>query len=212
MRGLLICGLGAQPKEEFSLETLEALERCAAVYSDLGPGEDFRWLSRLLPKLKSLTDPAAVVARARKELVGAAVWGHPRASSGVGGQLAALCARGKIDYRLLASVSPLGNALSQALGFAVRNWGHLGLDCQELGHCLSGASRVLPAVSTVIYCAGARPGAWSLLHAALRGGYPPDHKVWFLGGEGRAAVQFGFSELARWDGGAGSLILPARVR
>src|SRR5438034_6691415 len=77
---VLVCGLGVHPPDDATLETLQALEGCGTVFSDLADRRHFEWLKGLFPRLKPVKSPAAIL-RAAGRGAGLAVWGHPQYTS-----------------------------------------------------------------------------------------------------------------------------------
>ena len=203
---LLLCGLGARPRLDLSLETLDLLERSAAVFTDLSAGADFDWLKRLVPSLRPLRSDAEALRSARRGEAAAALRGHPMTSPAAA-RLSRRCRAAGVPFRSLAAVSPLGGALARAVAFAVRNWGHLGFDCRSLEDCASGKGRLSPAVSTVVYSTAPRPD-WTPLSALARGSYSSRHPAWLVGGEG--AERSSVAELGRVRAGVDAVILPAK--
>lgn len=179
MSGLVkICGLGAHPPEETTLETLQELEDCRVVFSDLADARVFAWLKGYCRRLRRPRDAAEVAAQAaRGGSVGLAVWGHPNFSSRLARRLQRECQARGVAFKVFGAISPVGSAFARSGSFLGGDYGYQGLQAYELETFLDRPEALNPGLPAVLYAEFAPPSRWEEAVSRLRGRFPPDHPV-----------------------------------
>jgi hypothetical protein len=174
-----ICGLGTRVLEETTLEALIALGECRRVFCSLEDPRALRWLRARGVKAEKPRTAAAVAAAARKEdgPVGVAVWGHPQFTSRFARELELLLKREGLDYRVYASVSPIGAAFARSVSFLGGDYGHQGMQCYDLESLLSQPPALTTRLPLIVFSEKSSAARWSDLFALLRGSYAPGHEA-----------------------------------
>ena len=205
-----ICGLGTRPPEETTIETLQALEGCSVVYSDVADEVVFKWLKGYCRKLSRPKSAAEVVAAARKGgLVGLAVWGHPQFSSLLARRVQNEARKAGVTFTVAGAISPIGSAFARSVSFLGGDYGYQGIQGYELGALLAGPNLLTTELPLVVYAEMAPAAEWDRLHALLKSSYPATHEVIVYPGAGleRRACVGALSEGR--DEGAIILVPPA---
>lgn len=173
-----ICGLGTRPPEETTLETLQALEGCRAVYSDVADEAVFAWLKGYCRKLARPKSAAEVVAAARKDgPVGLAVWGHPQFTSLLARRVQNEARKAGVPFTVAGAISPIGSAFARSVSFLGGDYGYQGLQCYDLDTCLGDPEAVTDRLPLIVASEKAAPARWSKLFELLRARYPAAHEV-----------------------------------
>lgn len=155
-----LCGLGTNPPHETSLETLQALNACRVVFSDVADRATLSWLKGWCRSLRRPSGAAEIVSLARREAgpVGLAVWGHPLLTSALTRQTLKRATAAKVPVRSFAAVSPLSSALARQEDFFGDDFGLGGLNAYAADSLLRGKFRPAPAIPLVVFAEpGARP-------------------------------------------------------
>lgn len=175
---VLLCGLGVRPAQDCSLETLEALGRCARVYTDIQDEEDLRWLEALGLALAPAARAQEIVRAARRgDRVAVAAWGHPCYTSRLSQEVRRLCGEMRVDCRMLPANSPIGSVLARAARFLGGEEGCQGIQAFCLEEVLSGRGRVNGGLPLVVFSQSAPAQSWRELSRRLGAFYPADHPV-----------------------------------
>lgn len=184
---LLLCGLGAHPPEETTLETLLALERSPVVYCDVLQPSLLRWLKpycRRLVRLegKDVRAQAARVLRETQESAACvAVWGHPTISSPLCLELLRSCRSLRRPVKVLGAVSPVGSAFARSVSFLGGYYGFQGIQAMSL-EAFEGKASVKTVLPLVVYSSAPDTGGgWVRVLDRLRGLYPENHSAWVFG-------------------------------
>lgn len=176
--GVLICGLGVRPEEDTSVETLEALETCRVVYSDLADDDHFDWLRRHFPTLRRTENASKIVDAARvRPNVGLAVWGHPRYTSRLARRVETHCRRYKVALSFMPASSPITSALARSKAFLGGDEGYGGIQAYDLDALIARPAMLLARLPIVIYAERGPRKRWALLAELLLKRYPADHPV-----------------------------------
>lgn len=211
---LHLCGLGAHPPEETTLETLLALERSPVVYCDVLQPSLLRWLKpycrRLVPlEGKDVRAEAARVLRESQESAACvAVWGHPMISSPLCLELLRCCRSLRRPVKVLGAVSPIGSAFARSNSFLGGYYGFQGIQAMSL-EAIEGKASVKTALPLVVYASSPDTGGgWGRVLTRLRGLYPQDHAARVFGtGSGRAAGKMGTLREIAGKGELGRVVL-----
>lgn len=201
---IVICGLGMRPELDATLETLEALASCQIVFA-VGPRRSMEpLLRRLGTPVRYGADPAEIAEAARRRKVGVAYVGHAVTTSSDAARLIALCGRLGLPYRVLASVSPIGSALSRAVAFmGGGRFGWLGVQAVPLEQFSAGrAPRAAGALPLVVFSQDGTAD-WKDLSRLLSPLYPPGHRVRLFPAEGPELE----TPLAGLEGSADAVVL-----
>lgn len=173
-----ICGLGTRPPEETTLETLQALEGCRVVFSDVADEGVFDWLKGYCRKLSRPKSAAEIVAAARKEgPVGLAVWGHPQFSSLLARRVQNEARKAGVPFTVAGAISPIGSAFARSVSFLGGDYGYQGIQGYELGTLLAKPGAMTTELPLVVYAEAAAAGDWSRFHDLLKSSYPAAHEV-----------------------------------
>ncbi len=166
---ILVVGAGVDPVRDLTLETLEALSACSAVFVSVKNRGHFEWLKRLLPEARPAASPGEVAAAALKGRVAVVTWSHPRFSCRFTAALTALARARNIPVKMLPCVSPIGKTISE---FAVLMGGHKygtdGMEALELQTLLDRPDRDWVKLPTVIYAETAAPAHWEEAFRVVR--------------------------------------------
>lgn len=180
-----ICGLGTRPPEETTLETLQALEGCRVVYSDVADEAVFSWLKGYCLKLARPKSAAEVVAAARKGgPVGLAVWGHPQFSSLLARRVQNEARKAGVPFSVAGAISPIGSAFARSVSFLGGDYGYQGIQGYELAALLTEPDLLTTALPLVVYAEKAPAAEWQRLFALLGRAYPARHEVIAYPGSG----------------------------
>lgn len=221
MKGRIhLIGLGLEPRDHASVESLVALGDCARVYvrglepSDLAALRPFcrRGALKVLPERgdeKAWARRLAAEAAAGRELA-LCTLGHPFYAGELGAAVAAACAAKGVAWTPYGAVSPMGVALSTAgvtLGTSI--WG-----LQSFEHRAFVARRPTPnrAWPTVIYfLSGPDAASVRACAARLRGFFPDATPLRWCSGPlaGRPETLAGLARRAARVGRRWVLYLPA---
>lgn len=205
-----LCGLGAHPPEETTLETLDVLESARTSFCRIADAGVFRWIKRFVPALRKPASARQVVDAARAGDVALAVWGHPQFTGGLAAEVLGLCRRRAVPCVVHGAISPAGSAFARSVSFLGGDYGWQGLQAYELETLLADSSTVAPTLPLVVYAEDAAAARWGELAGALSA-WPPgaQARVWPVGG--RAEFSRPLSRLGEERlGGAVVLLSPAR--
>lgn len=207
--GLRVFGLGLRPSEDVTLEALQALEACAAVYHDLEDPAQRAWLERALPGAKPAPAAAALAREAKTRAVGLAVWGHPQHASETARLALAAARAAKVPAASWCANSPAARAIAKSATFIGRDEGYGGavsVPAAALGREGRAARRELPLI---VYDQRGAAATWEAAARALAPLYPEGHEARVFpceGEERRVKVR----ELGALRGGAAVMILPLK--
>ena len=180
--GIVICGLGAVPSEEATLEALAALGGCDEVFTILDAGSH-RWLRGLLGKGETFSGPAGLLAAARRGRAGLAVWGHARTTSAQAEEVERLCAAEGVACSVLSSVSPLSSAAARAVCLLGWEKGtEKGLQAYDLEAYLKADVRA--SFPLVVFSETAQTADLKALAGALLKRYPKRHPILLFSASG----------------------------
>lgn len=191
---LYILGLGVEPLEHATIETLQALGRCDVIWTQGLTLPEQRFLRRFAPKGKWRVLPAReagerwadLLARDLKagRVVAWATRGHPFYWNAVAARLVAAAKQLKISWQTYGAVSPMGLALADmgvALGDEV-----LGLQSFDIAALNDKGIVVNPEWPLVLYSyASLSPQGFSAALRLLLRRYPASHPVEWRRGAGR---------------------------
>lgn len=214
---VMIVGLGAVPRLEATVESLQALGSCPTVFADFADRGMADWLARYCQALRKPEGEAAVLQAARAgERVGLAVWGHPEYSSRLARKVFRQCRKENIPCEVLGAVSPIASALARSLTFLGgiregRRFGHLGMQAYDLETALADPSSIVTRLPLVVYAEDAAAPRWRELARRLASRYPGSHPVRVFGLGGEAERTLPLKGLAAAGLGAGLvLVLPLK--
>jgi hypothetical protein len=173
-----LCGLGARPPEETTLETLQVLGGCRAVFTDVADPEVFAWLKGHCRRLARAASAAEVLREARKGgEVGLAVWGHPQFSSALARSVLAAAREAGLPVAVAGAVSPVGSVFARSVSFLGGDYGYQGIQGYELGALLEQPDLLALDLPLVVYAEDAAAADWARFHELLRSRYPAAHAV-----------------------------------
>lgn len=178
-----LCGLGANPPEETTLEALRVLEQCAVVFTDVPEASLRRWLKPYCAKLVVLDPKEPVAAQARRVLAAVkpgheaalAVWGHPLFSSPLSAELLRQAGRAGIAAGFPGAVSPVGSAFARAGAFFGGEYGYPGVQAYEAAAAVREAAALETALPLVAYSSSGDGASWAALAARLAKLFPAGH-------------------------------------
>lgn len=176
--GIDVVGLGADPSQDATLETLNVLESCPVVYTDLVDPVLFKWLSRYCPNPRRPAGAREVVDRARKARVCLAVWGHPQYTSELALEVQRLCRKEKVSCRVLGANSPIGSFLAQSLTFLGGEEGCKGIQAYEIKAFLSDVSVLTTSLPLVLFSQAGLRSDWGKVAHFLLKKYPANHRTY----------------------------------
>lgn len=180
-----ICGLGTRPPEETTLETLQALEGCSVVYSDVADEAVFSWLKGYCRRLSRPKSASEVVAAAGKGgPVGLAVWGHPQFSSLLARRVQNEARKAGVPFTVAGAISPIGSAFARSVSFLGGDYGYQGIQGYGLEALLEKPSLLTTRLPLVVYAEKAPAADWKRLFALLSRSYPAQHEVVVYPGAG----------------------------
>jgi len=210
---LRLCGLGARPARETTVETLQALGECDVVYADALEPAVFSWLKKFCRVLEPAPAAAAIVAAARRRLVGVAVWGPAAGSLGLAERVRRGASAAGVACRVYAAISPMGSVFVRSRSFLKCEGcgfdeGWFGAQTYDLETLLSHSPVFSPGLPIIVFARRASTGAWAALRRRLAPLFPARHRVFFdpLGpGEGGMRT---LGSLRRLPGRGGVLLVP----
>jgi hypothetical protein len=192
-----ICGLGTRPPEETTLETLQALEGCRAVYCDVSDEAVFSWLKGYCRKLSRPKSAAEVVSAAGKGgPIGLAVWGHPQFSSLLARRVQNEARKAGVPFTVAGAISPIGSAFARSVSFLGGDYGYQGIQGYELDALLTKPSLLSTELPLVVYAERAPASEWKRLFALLAAAYPAAHEVIVYPGSGAPERRVAVGRLA----------------
>jgi hypothetical protein len=164
---LQLCGLGAHPPGETTLEVLQALESSDRVVFEPDDPELKRWLKRWCPKLidssslgETTGEQADAVLKDLRGVVSVAVWGHPLLSSELGLELARRARGSRVELRIPGAVSPIGSAFAKASAFFGGDYGYRGIQACSLEEALGDGLELDGGLPIVVFGSATRPDDW----------------------------------------------------
>jgi hypothetical protein len=176
---LKICGLGAHPPGETSLEVLGALRGCDKVYLDVDDRALEDWLRPWCRRLRPASSLGETLERRVKALldgidgtVGVAVWGHPLLTSPLGIELVRKARPLGIRVEIPGAISPIGSAFAKAAAFFGGDYGHHGIQACSIDVLLGGSLPLDPDLPLIVFGESPEQGAWSRLGGRLSTLYP----------------------------------------
>ncbi|HEX4046314.1 MAG TPA: SAM-dependent methyltransferase [Elusimicrobiota bacterium] len=206
-----ICGLGTRPPDETTLETLQALEGCRVVFSDVADESVFAWLGGYCRRLSRPKSAADVVAAAHKGgPVGLAVWGHPQFSSLLARRVQNEARAAGVPFTVAGAISPIGSAFARSVSFLGGDYGYQGIQGYELSALLAAPGAMTTELPLVVYAEAAAARDWSRLHALLKSSYPAAHELIVYPASGGPERRLAVGSLGEGrDEGAVILVPPA---
>jgi hypothetical protein len=175
---LLICGLGPNPREDATFETLCALSKRRQVYAELENPEHFAWLKENFPGLKRAPSAAKLAAEAKaRGNVALAVWGHAQASTAAA-EAARACRKAGASAATLAANSPAGAAVARSLTFVGGTEGELGIHSYRLDEILKHPELLRERFPLVVFAERGVKEDWARLGRALAARYGEEHRIW----------------------------------
>lgn len=210
--GVRLCGLGVYPPEDVTLETLQVLDSCDVVFTDLIEDGMLEWLRGYFPGMRRTADAAEVVAAAcSRASVGLAVWGHPQYTSTLARGVRRLCLKRSVPCRVFASNSPIGVAMAASVDFMGGAQGCEGVQAYDLDVLLDSPDGLKAQLPLVVYSQTGNADRWRRLGSLLARTYPMNHEARFLGPGNRQARCLPLKSLGcdEWTGTV--LYLPARL-
>jgi hypothetical protein len=186
---LYLLGLGLEPREHATIETLQAAGRCEALYLDGLDAEQARYVSGFcrgrVDSEAARGAPDAFVQKVSRELskgavVGLASLSHPFYASPLAARLVAECERAGASWETFGAVSPMGLGIAGAgVTLGTNTFGMQSFDCAFLAREKPEINREWPLVVHFV----ARPdrATYEAALAALSGLYGPGHAaLWCL--------------------------------
>lgn len=178
MNEVRIFGLGTRIPEETTIETLMAIDECAAVFSALEDKTAQAWLKKRAPGVKRFVDGAALVKAAKAAgPIGLAVWGHPQFSSAAARDAQSALAAAGVPVKIYGAVSPIGSVFARSVSFLGGDYGYQGAQAYELETLLSEPSRWAPRLPLVAYAETASADRWKAFQALLAAKLPASHEL-----------------------------------
>lgn len=175
---IAICGLGAHPPGETTMETLLVLGECRVVFSDVADPAVFGWLRGHVRELRRPASAREIVESAQEGgEVGLAVWGHPQYSSRLAREVQLGAGEAGIGVRLLGAISPIGSVFARSVNFLGGDYGYQAIQAYDLEVLLARPAALSPKLPLVVFSEQASPGRWETLAALLRRRVSPRREV-----------------------------------
>lgn len=204
--GVVVASLGLRPGPDTTLDVLRALASCDRVFHDVDEGAA-AMLARHCRKVEKAPPAAAIVAAARGRRVGLALRLTPPWGGALAGECRRLCAREKVPFQTVATISPLGGMVAQAAAFFGGGpFGTLGMQAFEVSSAAALKPEPAPWLPLVVYAEGPGPHPWGEVSEWLSGAYRPSHRVKVCAEDGKAMTTARLDELA--DVSAAAVFIP----
>lgn len=206
--GVVVASLGLRPGPDTTLDVLRALASCDRVFHDVDEGAA-ALLARHCRKVEKAPSAAEIVAAARGERVGLALRLTPPWGGALAEECRRVCAREKIPFQTVATISPLGGMVAQAAAFFGGGpFGALGLQAFEVSSAAALKPEPAPWLPLVVYAEGPGPHPWAEVARWLSDSYRPSHRVKVCAEDGRPMGVSRISELGRSAFGAAAVFIP----